>query len=476
LRDLSTKLKSNVDDKLNNNNRGILNMAKNHRVRLIWDKKQEQEPVPNEVFEIEYQYIFPKLYSEQAFPNWEPEVLPQSILTNGRLIQGNNLDVLHMLKCQDYQNKIDLIYIDPPYLSQNRYSAKIKLGENSFWQPLVFKDEGQESLDSYLNDLYIRLKLMKELLSERGSIFVHLDWHVSHYVKILLDEIFGVKNFINEIVWCYGGGSGSKHHFHRKHDLIFWYSRSDRYIFNPQFRPYSEGTIQRGLTKVKGSKYKLHQKGALMQDWWTDINKILSPTAEENLKFPTQKPRALLDRIIATASNPGSLVADFYSGSGTTAEVCEKQGRKWIICDSSFFAITTSIQRLVKVNASPFTFECLSSSISQQNDNLQIHLKTQIYNNKYRLLNIEILKYVPLHEVEVRKNLSLQSQIQFWELDLDYQGNAFCSHLQIIREKIKWDDLIPIAVTVLIHYKEHGVIAVRIYDIYGDCYTKLLYY
>lgn len=316
---------------------------------------------------------------------------------------------------------------------------------------------------------------MKELLSERGSIFVHLDWHVSHYVKIILDEIFEAKNFINEIVWCYGGGSGSKRHFHRKHDLIFWYSRSDGYIFNPQFRPYREGTIERGLTKVKGSKYKLHQEGALMQDWWTDINKILSPTAHENLKFPTQKPTALVERIIASASYPDSLVADFYSGSGTTAAVCEKLNRKWLVCDENSLAITSSIQRLVKNKARPFAFDVLDLSSNQEkSDNLEVCLSTQVQNEHYRLINVKLCDYRA--KQLVADNISFISQIQFWELDIDYDGNCFKSTAQIIREKVKWDDSLQVSVTVLIPYKTSGSIAVRVHDIWGDSCTRVIPY
>jgi len=454
-------------------------MSRNNRVELVWEHKYEEKPSVKYKLDIKRDYIFPHRIEsgESLFACPLLNKADSESRISGRLIQANNLQAMQMLQDEGYKGRIDLIYIDPPYLSQKQYSSKIKLGDNSFWQPVIFKDKGPESLDSYLNDLYIRLKIMKELLSEQGSIFVHLDWHVSHYVKIILDEIFGVKNFINEIVWCYGGGGSSKRHFHRKHDLIFWYSRSDRYIFNPQFRSYSEGTMARGLTKVKGSKYKLRPKGALMQDWWTDINKILSPTAYENVKFPTQKPMALLERIIASASNPDSLVADFYSGSGTTAAVCEKLNRRWVVCDENPLAITTSLQRLVKNKARPLAYIILNTSPKKaKSNNLKVSVNTHKYNEYYRLVNIKICDYQSREEMEIANNMSFLSHIQFWDIDLDYNGDNFNSHVQIIRDKVKWDDAIPASASLLIPYKTSGAIAVRVFDIWGDSCTQVIQY
>jgi DNA modification methylase len=167
----------------------------------------------------------------------------------------------------------------------------------------------------------------------------------------ILDEVFGASSQRNQIAWCYGGGSAPKGYYHKKHDNIFWYSKSGEWIFNKQYRPYSEGTLQRGLTAVKGDQYKLDEKGATLDDWWhgKEVQKILSPTAYENLKYPTQKPEGLINRIITGHSNEGDLVADFFCGSGTTAAVAEKLGRKWITSDLGKFAIHTTRKRMIGV-------------------------------------------------------------------------------------------------------------------------------
>jgi site-specific DNA-methyltransferase (adenine-specific) len=459
-------------------------MENNHEVRLVWGEKDKdtilKSPVLKREREREREHIFANLLDTQELFAQVVESAAGSTEISGRLIQGNNQEVLKLLQDEGYEGKIDLIYIDPPYLSESKYSSRIKLGDKDNYQVferLVFKDEGEESLDSYLDELYRCLQLMKALLSSRGSIFVHLDWHVSHYVRVILDELFGSQNFINEIVWCYGGGSGTRRHFHRKHDLIFWYSRSEDYIFNPQYRPYSSKTIQRGLTRVKGDKYNLHREGALMQDWWSDINKILSPTAYENLKFPTQKPIALLKRIIATASYSDSLVADFYSGSGTTAAACEEMGRQWIVCDNSPVATNTTIQRLVKMQARPFVYDMVNRE-HQEQGNLEVKVVTGIHSEEYRRLDIEILSYSIVNQsVEALESVvSFKSLIEFWAVDPDYQEKGFCSQVQVVREKLQWDDSLPVVASILIPHQESGAIAVKVYDIIGNSTIQIFKY
>jgi site-specific DNA-methyltransferase (adenine-specific) len=457
-------------------------MENNHGVRLVWNRKDIETQVDNQSFTQQREYIYPRPLNVQELftPVVEPVAGQKQFF--GKLIQGNNQDVLRILKDEGYEGKIDLIYIDPPYLSESKYSSRIKLGDKDNYQifeRLVFKDEGEENLDSYLDELYLCLQLMKALLSSRGSIFVHLDWHVSHYVRVILDEIFGSQNFINEIVWCYGGGSGSRSHFHRKHDLIFWYRHSKDYIFNPQYRPYSPKTVERGLTRIKGDKYNLHAEGALMQDWWTDINKILSPTAYENLKFPTQKPLALLKRIIATASYPDSIVADFYSGSGTTAAACEEMERQWIVCDNSPVATNTTIQRLVKMQARSFVYDKVNREHHEE-ANLEVKVVTRIHNEEYRRVNIEITSYYTgkqtIETLGPGPDISFKSLIEFWEVDPNYQDEVFCSKVQVVREKVQWDDSLPVVATILIPYQETGSIAVKVYDIFGDSCTQIFTY
>ncbi len=280
-----------------------------------------------------------------------------------KLIWGDNKLILSSLANGPLREEIEkeggikLIYIDPPFAVGADFGFTIEIqGETaekkqSVIEEIAYRDTWGKGISSYLTMMYERLKLMHNLLAEDGSIYVHVDYRVSAYLKLLLDDIFGVNNFRNVIAWCYGGGSAPKNYYHRKHDYLFWYSKSNRWTFNKQYRPYTEGTLQRGLTAVKGDQYKLDDKGATLDDWWTgkEVQKILSPTAYENLKYPTQKPEGLLKRIITGHSNEGDLVADFFCGSGTTAAVAEKLGRKWIATDLGRFAIHTTRKRMIGV-------------------------------------------------------------------------------------------------------------------------------
>ena len=269
-----------------------------------------------------------------------------------KLIWGDNKIILSSLKNGPLREKIEsqgglkLIYIDPPFDVGADFSMDIQIGGDTFTkkpnilEEIAYRDTWGKGADSFIAMVHERLVLMRDLLTEDGSIYVHCDWRVNSFIRLVLDEIFGSNCQRNQIVWCYGGGSAPKGYYHRKHDNLFWYSKSSTmWIFNKQFRPYSERTLQRGLTAVKGDQYKLNERGATLDDWWPgkEVQKILSPTAYENLKYPTQKPESLLTRIIQGHSNEGDLVADFFCGSGTTAAVAEKLGRKWIVSDLGQF-------------------------------------------------------------------------------------------------------------------------------------------
>ena len=165
---------------------------------------------------------------------------------------------------------------------------------------------------------------------------MHID-HTAHaYAKALLDGIFGKTNFRNEIVWCYASGGVSQRWFGKKHDTILFYSKSRDYCFNPQYRPYSQGTMERGLTQYKkrlNEKYELRKEGAIQNDWWVDVTPLLSPTQKERSGYPTQKPLALYERIIAAGSNPGNIVLDPFCGCATTPIAAERLGRQWVGMD-----------------------------------------------------------------------------------------------------------------------------------------------
>lgn len=296
-----------------------------------------------------------------------------------KLIYGDNLLIMQALLAGDettpsMRGKIDLIYIDPPYDSKADYRTKVQLPNTEIEQkPTVieqfaYKDTWKNGTASYLEMMYPRLLLMNELLSPTGSIMVHVDWHVSHYVKLLLDDIFGKDHFKNEIIWGYGGGGAPKSHYPRKHDNILWYVKGNEWTFNKQYRPYSEKTLQRGLTAVKGDSYSLSDEGAGLDDWWTDdaVQKILSPTAYENLKYATQKPESLLKRIILGHSNEGDIVADFFMGTGTTGAVAEKNNRRWLMSDLGKPATMITRKRLIDQEAEPFLYQSIGDYQKEQ--------------------------------------------------------------------------------------------------------------
>jgi DNA modification methylase len=281
-----------------------------------------------------------------------------------KLIWGDNKLILSSLKSGPLREQIEeagglkLIYIDPPFDVGADFSMDIEIGGETFHkepnilEQIAYRDTWGRGADSFIAMIYERLILMRDLLAEDGSIFVHCDWRVNSYIRLAMDEVFGREAQRNQVIWCYGGGSAPKAYYHRKHDNLFWYSISrDSWTFNKQFRPYTEGTLQRGLTAVKGDRYALNEEGATLDDWWAgkEVQKILSPTAYENLKYPTQKPESLIERIVRGHSNEGDLVADFFVGSGTTAAVAEKLGRKWIATDLGKFGIHTTRKRLIGV-------------------------------------------------------------------------------------------------------------------------------
>lgn len=291
-----------------------------------------------------------------------------------RLIYGDNLLATAALLAGDsdspsFRGKVDLIYIDPPFDSKADYRTKIELPKMEVsqkpttFEQFAYSDTWVNGTASYLEMITPRLVLMRELLSEAGSVYVHLDWHTCHYVKLVLDEVFGRENFRNEIVWGYRGGGVSKKAFARKHDVILNFTKGpiDSAVFNPQFVPYSDASRAlieaRGGTSIDGQKRDL-ERGAYMNDWWADINS-LQTWSRERLAYATQKPEALIERIIESGSNEGGLVADFFSGSGTTAAVAERLGRRWIASDLGKPSVMVTRKRLVDHEVRPFLYQSI---------------------------------------------------------------------------------------------------------------------
>ncbi|MEW5805171.1 MAG: site-specific DNA-methyltransferase [Patescibacteria group bacterium] len=335
-----------------------------------------------------------------------------------RLIWGDNLLVMGSL-LNDFAGKINLIYIDPPFATGDDFSFTVNIGdqaevtkEPSALEVKAYRDTWGKGMQSYLQMMYDRLVLMKELLADDGSIYVHLDWHVGHYVKAIMDEIFGRENFRNEIIW-----KRTSAHSHGKtmgniHDTILFYTKGTDYVYNQVYLSYSKGYTESHYRRVDGgarqyrtdnliapgggyryewkgvtknwraprktmekwenegrlvytregtAEYKRYldeMPGVPMQDVWADISPINSQ-AKERLGYDTQKPEALLERVINLSSKEGDIVADFFCGSGTTGAVAEKLGRHWIMSDLGRFAIHTARKRLLDAKAKPFVVQNL---------------------------------------------------------------------------------------------------------------------
>ena len=297
------------------------------------------------------------------------------------LFHGDNKEILSTLLVKGFRGKIDLIYIDPPFASGADYVRKVKLRgkqekleaeEHSILEQMQYTDIWAN--DKYLQFMYERLILLRELLVDDGLIYVHCDWRMNSCLRLVLDEIFSMGNFRNEIIWCYRDiGSRTTPYFKRKHDTLLVYSKSETWIHNVQRGEIAESTRKRYeeyfnendqitytalkesnpgvFAKLKGIPQDLNdiwldaKYGAQLTDWWTDISP-LKHGFNESIGYPTQKPEALIERIIKASSNEDSIVLDCFAGSGTTAAVAEKLGRRWIAADINRGAIQTTMKRI----------------------------------------------------------------------------------------------------------------------------------
>ncbi len=325
------------------------------RPMLHWIGKQPLETVKS----------FPSQLVEKFNIDEAPQVPTFESLKNNwtnLLFHGDNKEVLSTLLVNGFRGKIDLIYIDPPFDSGADYIRKVELRgqkdkiegeEPSLIEQVQYTDIWAN--DNYLQFMYERLILLRELLSDKGSIYLHCDWHKNHHLRFLLDEVFNEENFINEIAWCYTGPTNQKNNYPRKHDTILLYKKSDDYIFNSdEIRvAFKKSTKSGGKNALTGRASDeeleaLDEKGKIIEDWWIDIAD-LGKLHNEDLKYPTQKSTPLLERIIKASSNDNSIVLDCFSGSGTAAAVAQKLGRKWIACDINKGAIQTTSKRLQNV-------------------------------------------------------------------------------------------------------------------------------
>ena len=259
-----------------------------------------------------------------------------------KLILGDNLEVLRTIP----DESVDLIYLDPPFFSNRHYECIWQGDRNEIRS---FEDRWSGGIEHYIGWLRERVQEMHRVLKSTGSIYLHADHHADAYIRVyILDPVFGSQNFRNEIVWHYTGGGRSPSSFSRKHDSIFWYSKSNSHTFNiDEIRvPYNptSGYAKSGIKAKSGKTYMPNPLGTPVDDVW-DIP-IINPMASERIGYPTQKPEALLERIIRASSNEGDIVLDPFVGGGTTVAVCNRLGRQWIGIDQSAQAIRVSENRI----------------------------------------------------------------------------------------------------------------------------------
>jgi DNA modification methylase len=381
---------------------------------------------------------------------------------HNRLIQGDNLGVMAAL-LPELEGKIDLIYVDPPFLSGKAYEARIGRGEDSrqpdTWETTrgyadTWRDGGQ-----YLNMLYPRLVLMHRMLSDQGSLYLHLDWHASAYARVLLDEIFGPDRLLNEIVWTYHGPSPIRSAFNRKHDTILLYTKSRNYTFNvDDVRiPYDESTVKTFASSKKAGfgKQPDLERGKVPEDWW--YFPVVARLHNERTGYPTQKPEALIERIVRASSNPGDLVADFFSGSGTTAVVAGRLDRRWIACDPTPLASLTAYRRLLlDESSSLFTWEVAPRAVPQPE--LDIEARTR---RSDQGLVCELVRVTKKKGAESR----FPEDVVLWEVGETTPHSPFHSRARSVRSFRSHDIALQIK---LREGKYTGVkLAVRAFDTHG---------
>lgn len=387
------------------------------------------------------------------------------------LCHGDNKVFMKTL-LDDYHmaGKIQLIYIDPPFFSKSNYDAVVKAGETNI-KHLAYGDKWEKGLSEYLKMLAVRLYLMKDLLADDGLIWLHLDWHVVHYAKVIMDEIFGEKNFVNEIIWNYKSGGTSKKHFARKHDTILVYAKGGKYQFHPlqeksynrQFKPY----------RFKGVKEYKDEVG-----WYTMVNMkdvwnidMVGRTSAERTGYATQKPEQLLSRIIESCSREGDLCADFFCGSGTLPAAASAMGRKFIACDMGSLAIESTIKRLAQEES--FQIFDLKPERKSKIDVVVKVCEEEIPASDKRLLKVNLIS---LKERELTKTVEKKSKdkvkqvlkddslqmIAGWSIDFHHIDGVHRPEVIFVRTK---DGLETFCEKII---SEESPICVKIVDIFGN--------
>ncbi|MDY6037815.1 MAG: site-specific DNA-methyltransferase [Eubacterium sp.] len=393
------------------------------------------------------------------------------------LVLGDNRNVMRCLLSDDkYSGKINLIYVDPPFFSMADYDAVLQAGNKNL-KHAAYKDNWSLGMSEYLKMLVSRLFLMRELLSENGVICIHLDWHAVHYARIILDEIFGSENFVNEIIWNYKSGGSTNKRFSRKHDNILIYSKSKKFKFKPQ----KEKSYNRGYKpyRFKGVEEFQDELG-----WYTLVNMkdvwqidMVGRTSAERTGYATQKPEQLINRIIEAFTDEGDLVADFFCGSGTVGSSAAKLRRNFVMVDSGKLAVATSAARLIKNEASFTIFD------SQRPKTSSLKSKVNISVDRDDTINIDAVKVelesirlnraekeINANEIDKIKNLLSENPLSLilsWSIDFDYDGKVHRPEVIEVRDGSEFKTGFSSLKTT------RSPISVKITDIFGNVEYKV---
>jgi DNA modification methylase len=379
------------------------------------------------------------------------------------LCRSANVPFIKYLKEKGFGRKVQLIYADPPFFSESAYDATIKPSDGASVRQLAYEDKWGGSEEEYVREICTSLWGMKELLADEGTIFLHLDWHIVHYMKIVMDEIFGRENFINEIIWQYKSGGSSRKHFARKHDTLLLYSKTSDYYLNiPKEKSYNRG--------LRPYNFKDVQEFQDEKGWYTLVNMkdvwsldMVGRTSRERTGYATQKPEKLLELIVESCSREGDICADFYCGSGTTAAVCGKTGRRFVTCDSMALAIGMTKKRLL---AEDIAFDYL---IPEDEENDQKRLDVEFVESG-GYCDLRIKGYEPdpaiikLNKKDTDVIAASVEQdplclIDNWSMDLEYDGHIHKNRVSFVRNKNGIET----------HYngKFSGSISIIVRDIFG---------
>jgi len=354
-----------------------------------------------------------------------------------RLIWGDKKYVLPSL-LPDFEDAIDLIYIDPPFATGDNFSLQIELDGDSFTRQAnvieqrAYRDTWSRGLDGYTSWMFETVSLLRDLLSENGVLAIHLDWRMSPVIRLILDELFGRDSFVNELIWRYGKMSNPSRRFAHSHDQIMVYSKGEQYTFNAQAEGTSEyrnryerwigedNVLRYGAVAASADKlialrvrkierqlgrslsaddvlFDFNDERKVLDDVFTDIS-IVKGNSSERTAYPTQKPEALLQRVIGAFSNEGDLVLDCFCGSGTTAVAAEKLNRRWIVADLGRFAIHTTRKRLLSIpDVRPFEVQNLGKYERQLWQVGEFGESATARTSAYRSFILDLYHATPIH-------------------------------------------------------------------------------